>query len=84
MRYVYEFETNAAVLIEQRPGFVNPEEWVSRPVAKLRYSEARNSWSLYWAETNGRWHRVSNAKAAKDIRSALQLIVTDASGVFWS
>ena len=83
LRYVHTFESNAALVIEQRPGFMNPQEWVSRPMAKLRYSEARNVWSLYWSDANGRWHRVSNTKAEEDIRKVLQLIVTDSLGVFW-
>ena len=84
LRYVYEFETSAALLIEQRPGFMNPDDWVSRPIAKLRYSEARNTWSLYWSDTNGKWHRVSDTKAASDIRAALQFVISDPLGVFWS
>ena len=84
LRYIYQFETNAAVLLEQRPGFMNAEEWVSKPMAKLRYSEARDTWSLYWSDTSERWHRVSNVKAEKDIRVLLQVVVTDPLGVFWS
>lgn len=72
------------MLVEQRPGFLNPDEWVSRPIAKLRYSEARDTWSLHWSDPNGRWHRVSNTKAEKDIRVVLQSIVSDQTGVFWS
>lgn len=83
-RYVYEFETNAALLLVQRPGFMNPEEWLSKPVAKFRYSEARTEWSLYWYDANGKWHRVSNVKAAKDITTLLQTVVSDPLGVFWS
>lgn len=84
LRYVYEFETNAAIVLEQRPGFMNPDDWVSRPVAKLRYSEARNNWSLYWSDANGKWHRVSDTKATTDIRGALQFVISDPLGVFWS
>ena len=84
MRYSYQFETNAALLLEQRPGFMNPDEWVSRPIAKLRYSEARNTWSLYWSDKTGKWHRVSDASAEKDIRAALRFVVSDPLGVFWS
>lgn len=84
LRYVYQFETNAALLVEQKPGFMNPNDWVSRPIAKLRYSEARNTWSLYWSDANGKWHRVSDTKAEKDIRAALQFVVSDPLGVFWS
>lgn len=84
LRYVYEFETNAAVLVEQRPGFMNPDDWVSRPIAKFRYSEARNNWSLYWSDANGKWHRVSDTKATTDIRDALKFVISDPLGVFWS
>lgn len=84
LRYVYEFQTSAALLIEQRPSFMNPNDWVSRPIAKLRYSEARNMWSLYWSDANGKWHRVSDTKAATDIRAALRFVISDPTGVFWS
>ena len=84
LRYKCQFETSAALLLEQRPGFMNPDDWVSVPRAKFRYSQARNEWSLYWADTSSRWHRVSNVKAAKDIRVLLESVVADPLGVFWS
>ena len=84
LRYGYSFENSAALLLQQRPGFVKPDEWVSVPVAKFRYSQARDEWSLYWIDANAKWHRVSNAKTAKDIRVLLEAVVTDSLGVFWS
>jgi hypothetical protein len=53
-------------------------------VAKFRYSEARDEWSLYWYDTNGKWQRVSNVKAAKDVSVLLKSVVDDPLGVFWS
>ena len=83
LRYAYKFEANAAVLFAERPGFMNPDEWVPTPVARFRYSEARDQWSLYWWDGN-KWHRVSGVKAASDIQVLLQAVVTDPLGVFWS
>lgn len=83
LRYTYALEENAALLIEQRPGFMNPSEWSSRAIAKFRYSQARDKWSLYWTDSSERWHRVSNIEAAKDIRVLLDAVVADALGVFW-
>jgi hypothetical protein len=84
LRYRYQFEASAAVLLEERPGFMRPEEWVSVPRAKFRYSQARDKWSLYWMDANQRWHRVTNIEADKDIRALLRIVITDPLGVFWS
>lgn len=83
-RYVHKFDTNAAILIEQRPAFVSAGTFTSKEVAKFRYSEARNSWTLYWRDANDKWHRVSNVEAEKDLRRLLQVVVSDPLGVFWS
>ena len=73
----------AVTLIERRPSFLNHLEWTSVPKAKFRYSPAKGVWSLYWPDTNQRWHRLSSAKTAKDIRVLLKAVATDTSGVFW-
>jgi Protein of unknown function (DUF3024) len=83
----YEFQIldNYALLIEKRPSFVNPSESTSRSVAKFRYSEARNIWSLYWSDAGGKkWNRVSNTKTASNIRDLLKVVVKDPDGVFWA
>jgi hypothetical protein len=83
-RYTYEIEGTSALLIEQRPGFMKPEDLISKRIAKFRYSPARAVWSLYWADANERWHRVSSVPADKSIRVLLQAVLSDPSGVFWS
>ncbi|HEX6101304.1 MAG TPA: DUF3024 domain-containing protein [Thermoanaerobaculia bacterium] len=83
-RYSYEVETSSMLLIEQRPGFMKPDELTSKPIAKFRYSQARDTWTLYWADSNERWHRVGSVPAAKNIQVLLQAVLTDSSGVFWS
>ena len=83
-RYACRFDTNAAVLVEERPAFMNATGWTSKEVAKFRYSEARNTWTLYWRDSDSKWHRVSNVEAAKDMSRLLNVVVSDPLGVFWS
>jgi Protein of unknown function (DUF3024) len=83
-RYTYSFDPNAAILVEERPAFVGPGTWTSKDVAKFRYSEARNTWTLYWRDSGGKWHRVSNVEANKNLERLLQVVVSDPLGVFWS
>ena len=70
-RLEFEIAENHVVLIERRPSFLNHLEWTSVPKAKFRYSPAKGVWSLYWPDTNQRWHRLSSAKTDKDIRVLL-------------
>jgi hypothetical protein len=83
-RYTYRFDTNAAILAEERPAFVNAGAWASRDIAKFRYSEARNTWTLYWRDTSDKWHRVSGTEADENLTRLLQVVVKDPLGVFWS
>ena len=82
-RCEFEIHENHVLLIERRPSFLNHLEWTSVPKAKFRYSPAKDVWSLYWPDTDQRWHRLSSAKTAKDIRVLLKAVATDTSGVFW-
>ena len=70
------------LLIEQRPGFMNPAEWNSVNIAKFRFSPAKGQWSLYWSEGNDHWRRLSSAPASPDLGRLLKTVADDASGVF--
>lgn len=83
-RYSYRVDANAAVLVEDRPSFMSASSWTSKEIAKFRYSEARNTWTLYWRDSSDKWHRVSNVDAEKDLSKLLDVVVSDPLGVFWS
>ncbi len=83
-RYAYKFDVNAAILLEERPAFVNANASRSKEVAKFRYSEARNTWTLYWRDSGAKWHRVSNVEPETNISTLLDVVVADPLGVFWS
>lgn len=84
LRYDYSVSDATALLIEQRPSFMNRADWASKPLAKFRYSVGKHVWTLYWFDSSERWHRVSGVKAAADIETLLDAVVRDPSGVFWS
>jgi hypothetical protein len=83
-RYTYSFDANAAILVEERPAFMSAGAWTSKEVAKFRYSEARNTWTLYWRDTSDKWHRVSGVEADAELATLLRVVVSDPLGVFWS
>ena len=83
IRYEYEFRDHAAILIERRPAFMNASEWTTRPIAKFRYAAAKRIWTLYWSDTRDHWKRVAGTKPAAEVRTLLDAVLSDSSGVFW-
>ena len=82
-RLAWSIVPNAALLIQQRPSFMKASEWTDLPIAKFRYSEARDEWSLYWIDSSGRWRKVPDVRGEKDIRLLLKVVLSDPLGVFW-
>lgn len=84
LRYTYEIKGTTALLIEQKPGFMNPAEWSSSVVAKFRYAPAKHQWALYWSDSSDRWRRLSNVPPTDDIRKLIKVVADDPLSVFLS
>lgn len=75
----------AITMVERRPPWregVGPE-WSSRGVARMRYTAKHVLWVLYWKDRNDRWHRYKLIEPAADIRTLLDEIDRDPTGIFW-
>ena len=48
-----------------------------------RYCESRVSWTLYCADSNGRWWLYDDSAPARDVEPLLGAIDEDATGIFW-
>ena len=55
--------------------------WTSQPIAQLRFSGSKLSWSLFWPDRYGRWHRYPHIQAGT-AEEMLNEIETDPSGYF--
>jgi hypothetical protein len=58
-------------------------EWTRFPIARLRYTKTRNTWSLYWRDRNLRFHTYDPLPATGDIEQLLAEIDRNPSGIFW-
>jgi len=56
-------------------------EWSSQPIAQLRFSGSKLSWSLFWPDRHGRWRRYSHIQAGT-VEEMLSEIETDPRGYF--
>ena len=65
------------------PGAADPGgPWTKREIAQFRLDETDQTWSLYWADRNGRWLLVPDAAPAPDINDLLRVVDENRSGAF--
>ena len=66
-------------IVECRPPWrqgIGPE-WTRFPIARLRYTQATNMWTLYWRDRNLRFHRYDQLEPSPDISVLLREIERD-------
>ncbi|HLU52726.1 MAG TPA: DUF3024 domain-containing protein [Acidimicrobiia bacterium] len=59
-------------------------EWTRFPIARLRYTEARDRWSLYWRDRNLKFREYDLAEPSADVQDLLDEIDRDPTRIFWS
>jgi hypothetical protein len=58
-------------------------EWIRLPVARLRYTKSRRSWTLYWSDRNSTFHLYDLIKPTTDVDVLLHEIDRDPTSIFW-
>jgi hypothetical protein len=58
-------------------------EWTSLPIARLRYTAADRSWTLYWRDRHLRFHIYDRLAPSRRIEELLTEIDRDPTCIFW-
>lgn len=72
-------------IVECRPPWregIGPE-WTRFPIARLRYTQATRTWTLYWRDRNLRFHLYDQIEPSPDIGDLLLEIDRDPTAIFW-
>ena len=62
---------------------VSVRAWLEYPNRWLRHDPAARTWSLYWADSNSRWHPYEPLPASRDLDRLLNEIDGDPTCIFW-
>ena len=57
--------------------------WTSFPIARLRYTAADKSWTLYWRDRNLRFHIYDRLAPSPRVDDLLTEIDDDPTCIFW-
>lgn len=58
-------------------------DWTSLPIARLRYSAAERSWTLYRRDRNLRFHAYDLLAPTPSVERLLEELDRDPTAVFW-
>jgi hypothetical protein len=72
-------------IVERTPLWADDRDraWTRSPVARLRYTKANRTWTLYWRDSNSRFHRYDRIPPASHVEALLQEIDLDPTAIFW-
>jgi hypothetical protein len=58
-------------------------EWTRFPIARLRYTKASKTWSLFWRDRNLQFHEYDRVAPSPHTEDLLQEIARDPTAIFW-
>ena len=74
-------------LFECRPRYDDHSVWTELPVARFKEdekkNEKKNTWLLYCADRNSKWHLFKPNGEHKNIEKLLAEVDRDTTGIFW-
>lgn len=85
IRYELETTNRTVTIVERRPPWrddIGPE-WTRLPVARLRYTETRKEWSLYWSDQHRRFHQYDLIRPTRHVTRLSTEIDADPTAIFW-
>jgi hypothetical protein len=85
VRVEAEVAARSVTIVERRAPW-RPEygpEWTRSPIARLRYTQARAEWTLYWRDRNQRFHLYDLIPPSRDVTVLLEEVDRDPTAIFW-
>jgi hypothetical protein len=75
---------NSVTIVDcSRLGPGAPDEWIRMRIAQLRYDASYEQWTLYWADSNGRWHRYDDLEPTSRLDDLINEIDQDPTCIFF-
>jgi hypothetical protein len=85
-KYRLEFRVrgNAVTLYESHaPWRPTQQQWGRMPTAQFRFDTTELTWTLYWADRNGRWHVYDEIEPSPDLVDLLHEVDADPTSIFF-
>lgn len=71
------------MIVEIRPTYQDPKHIISRPIAKAKWVETKETWRLFWMRADSKWHAYESVIELKSISDVIDEVDRDAQGCFF-
>jgi hypothetical protein len=84
IRIEVDVRGKTVTIVECRPPWREDfgPEWTRQGVARMKFETANNEWTLYWSDSNSRWH-IFDLMSPGSIDEVLEEIERDQTNIFW-
>ncbi len=85
VHYEIDVDARAITIVECRPPWAEDlgPEWSRCPIVRLRYTQTRREWQIYWCDSNSKFHVYDLVPPTPDIDRLLAEIEADPTCIFW-
>jgi hypothetical protein len=85
IRMEIDTSPTALTIFECRPPWKFRESgaWTRSPIARLRYTQSKRSWTLYWCDQHEKFHRYEFVPPTQSLDRLLTEIDDDPTAIFW-
>lgn len=81
--YRADIKGSDLMIVEVRPAFEDPDQFVEHPVAKVKWVSSRMVWRLFWMRADMKWHSYVPLPEAPTVRAVLDEVDRDPNGCFF-
>ncbi len=79
----YRLEGQSLTLLEIRPIWNDPSQFMECPMAKATYVKTRKTWRVFWQRADMKWHSYPLSPEVRTVEEFLALVDYDQKGYFW-
>lgn len=83
IRLGFTIQGEAATIFQERRRCQGSDEWFRLPMARFRYSESLNQWTLHHYDDNQHWRLYLQVTPSLDLAKLIQAVDDDPMGFFW-
>ena len=79
----FRIDNQSVYIYERRQNWRDKTQYMDTDNAKLTRVKTQKQWKIFWMKRDLKWHGYDPTPVAKNIESAIKVVMSDQYGCFW-